>query len=242
MPDFVEASPMATNDPIPLFLSDHTEEHEQPDIGKNRAVLSSRILKTSLLVVTAAAIVFAILSVGNPLVLFQNGTASLVATSAPQDGTGQSMPIIQSTADAQALPPTASEAPTGDEIAAAFKTADQSQTEIRQPPTEALLNQFQAWAAEEDARAQVRPVQPVQDAQAQVVQNARAQVRPVQKQRQVRPVQNARAKVVKNARARVRREQNARVQVRPVQNTQTQVQPVQNAQPPWLLQSLGWMN
>jgi hypothetical protein len=255
MPDFalsVEASPMATNDLIPRFLSDHTEEPE-PGIGKawDRAAISSRILKTSILVVTAAAIVFAVLSVGNPLVLFVNATASLVATSAPQDGTGQSMPIIQSNAGAQALPPTASEAPTGDEIAAAFKTAYESQTEIREPPADALFKQFQAWAAEQDAGAQVRPVQPVQDAQAQVVQHARAQVRSVQKQRQVRPMQdarvkvrpaqNARAKVVKNARAQVRLKQNARAPVQPVQNARAEVQPVQNAQAPWpwLVQSTG---
>src|SRR5450755_1367953 len=101
------------NNLIPLFLSDHTEEPEQPVIGKawHRAAISSRILKTSILVVTAAAIVFAIRLVGNPLVLFTNAPASLVATSAPQDGAGQSMPIGQSTADVQALPPTASEAP-----------------------------------------------------------------------------------------------------------------------------------
>jgi hypothetical protein len=163
------------------------------------------ILKTSILVVVAAAIVFAILSVGNPLVLFVNATASRFATSAPQDGTGQSMPIVQSTAGAQALPPPASEAPTGNEIAAAFKTAHDSQTEIRQPPAEALLNQFQAWAAEEDARAQDRPVQ-----------DTRARV--VQKPRLVRPVQNARraeVRPVKNARAKMRREQNARAQARP---------------------------
>ena len=174
---------MATNDLIPLFLSDHTEEPEQPGIGKawDRAVSSSRILKTGILVVTATAIGIAILSLGNPLVLFVNATASRFATSAPQDGTGQSMPIVQSTTGAQALPPTASEAPTGNEIAAAFKTAYDSQTEIRQPPAEALLNQFQAWAAEEDA--QVVPVQPVQDAQP---------VRPMQKHRRVRHVQNAR--------------------------------------------------
>jgi hypothetical protein len=42
---------MATNDPIPFFLSDHTEEHEQPVIENDRAVLSSRLLKTSILVV-----------------------------------------------------------------------------------------------------------------------------------------------------------------------------------------------
>jgi hypothetical protein len=254
MPNFafsVEASPMANN-LIPLFLSDHTEEPEQPVIGKarHRAAISSRILKTSILVVTAAAIVFAIQSVGNPLVRFTNATASLVGTSVPQDG-AQSTPTIQSTADAQALPLTARETPTGAEIAAAFNSAYQSQTENPQPPAEAVFKQFQAWAAEEDAPAQVRPVQPVQDAQPQVqdaqaqVVNAPAEVRPVKNARaHVRSEHNARAKVrsLKNARAQMRREQNARVQVRPVQNTQAQTQPVQNAQPPWLLQSLGGHN
>jgi len=246
MPDFVfsmEASPMATNDTIPFFLSDHTEEPEQPVIGKawDIAAISSRILKTSILVITAAAIVFAIRLVGNPLALFTNATASLVATSSPQDGTGQSMPIIQSTVGVQALSPTAREAPTGDEIAAAFNGAYQSQTENPQPPAEALFEQYQAWADEEDARTQVRPVQPVQDAQpqvqddqTQVVQNARAQVRPVQKHRHVKPVHNTRAEI--------RPEHNARAQMRREQNTQAQVQPVQNAQPPGLLQSLGLMN
>jgi hypothetical protein len=233
MPDFafsMEASPMATNNLIPLFLSDHTEEPEQPVIGKawHRAAISSRILKTSILVVTAAAIVFAIRLVGNPLVLFTNTTASLVATSAPQDG-AQSMPTIQSTADAPALPPTASEAPTGEEIAAASNIAYQSHTENPQPAADGLFKEYQAWAAEEDARTQVRPVQ----TQVRPVQNARAEVG---------PARTARAKVVKNARAQVRREQNVRVQVRPVQNTQAQAQPVQNAQPPWRLQSLGGHN
>ena len=229
---------MATNDPIPLFLSDHTEE-PQPLIGKawDIAAISSRILKTSILVLTAAALVFAIRLVGNPLVLFTNATTSLVATSAPQDGTGQSMPIIQSTADTQPLPPTASEAPKGDEIAAALKTADQSQTDTRQPSAEAPLNQIQAWAAEDDARPQA---QPVQDAQSQVVQNAPEQVRPVQKQQQVRPVQ--RAKIVKNVRAKVVK--NARVQVRSEQNAQAQDQSVQNAQArkSRLVQSTGRLN
>ena len=220
---------MATNDLISLRLSVHAEEPQQVGILKawDRAVTASQIMKMSILVETTAGIVFAVLSVENPIVL-ANATASLVGTSAPQDGT-QSMPKIQSTADAPALLPTASEAPTGDEIAAALKTADQSQTDTRQPSPEAPLNQFQARAAEDDARPQVRPVQPVQDAQAQVVQNAPEQARPVQKQRQVRPVQNAGAKVVKNARAQLQRARN-RAQVRPEQNAQTQVRSVQNAQ------------
>jgi flagellar biosynthesis GTPase FlhF len=269
MPDFAlsaEASPMAMNDPIPLFLSDHTEQPEQPVIGKDRAVMSSRIVKTSILVVTAAAIVFAVLATGNPLVRFESAMASLFATSTPQDDTGQSMTIIQSTADAQALPPAASEAPTAGEIAVASKTADQGQAEIRQPPGDVLLNKFQAWAAEADARPQVQRaepvqaedappqverVQPVQDAQAPVAENARPQVRRVQKQRQIRPVQNARAKAVRNARAQMRREdartqagpaQNTQAQERSVQNAQPAARPVPDAQPAWLPQSLGWRN
>jgi hypothetical protein len=221
---------METNDPIPHFLSNPIEAREQAGSLQlwERAVLSSRILKTSILILTAAVIVFAILSTGNPLVLFENATASLFATSAPQDGTGQSMPIIQSTADTQPLP-TASEAPTDDEIAINLKTADQSQTDISQPSAEALLNQFQAWT--EDARAQVRPLQPVQDPQAHVVQMAPEQVRPVQ-----------RAKIVKNARARVVK--IARAQVRPERNAQAQDRSVQNAQAPRsrLVQSTGQLN
>src|SRR3981081_4474174 len=107
--------------PLPLFLSDNAEEPEQqPVVGKawDRAVL----------VVTAAAIVFAGLFGVNPLAIFATATASLVATSAPQDGTGQSMPSIQSTLGTEALPPTPQERPTGDEIAAAINNAYQSRT------------------------------------------------------------------------------------------------------------------
>jgi len=43
--------------PLPVFLSQHADVPEQPGIGIawDRAVISSRILKTSILVVTAAA-------------------------------------------------------------------------------------------------------------------------------------------------------------------------------------------
>jgi hypothetical protein len=229
------------NHPLPLFLS---EERGQPDIGNawDRAIISSRILKTSILVVTATAI--AILTVENPVALFANVTASLFDTPAFQPGTGQSTPTIQSTADAQALPPTARDVPTRDEIAVAFGPANQSPTESNEPPAEDLLKQYQAWAAEEDVRAQVAPVHPVQDAPVQVVQDARPEVRPMQKHRHVRSVQNAREEIRprQNHRAKVRREQNARVQVPPVQDARAQDQSVQNAQAPSFLQSLGWRN
>jgi hypothetical protein len=223
----VGTSPMATNDLISLRLSVHAEEPQQVGILKawDRAVTASQIMKMSILVVTTAGIVFAVLSVENPIVL-ANATASLVGTSAPQDGT-QSMPKIQSTADAPALLPTASEAPTGDEIAAAFKTPNQSQTEISQPPAEALLKQFQAWAAEEETRDEITgAIEPADQSQTEISQPpAEAFLKQFQAwaaekdaRAEVRPVKNAREHVRSehNVRAKVRRVHNARVHVRPM--------------------------
>lgn len=233
--------------PFPVFLSERADESEQPDISItwDRAVIWSRIFKTSILVVTATAI--AILWVGNSAALFANVTASLVDISAFQD---KSAPTIRSTTSAEALPPAARDAPRRDEIAPADKPADQSRTEVSEPPVEVLLKKFQAWAADEDAqapvvqpiqdaRAQVGPVQPIQDAQERVVQNVPALVRPMQKHRHVRRLQNARAEIQpeRHSRAKVRRKQNARVQDRPEQDARAQEPPVPQA--PSFLQSIG---
>ena len=259
---------MATKDGFPpyhspLFLSEPGEKGEQPDIGKalNRAAISSRILKTSILAVTATAIGIAVLSVGNPVELVGNVTALWGDKSALQAGADPSASTTQSIASAQDLPSTR-DAPTRDEIATPIQPADQNQTEISQPPTEALFKQFQAWAAEEDTRAQVEPkppvqqeapVQPLQTAPVQVVQDVPAQqvvqdapapVHSRKKHRRLRSVQNARAEIrpQRNHRARVREEQAARVQVPPVPDVRAPEQPAQNAQTPWLLQSFGWRN
>jgi hypothetical protein len=219
------------------------DEPEQQDIGKawDRAVISSRVLWASILVATATAIGIAVLSVGNPATLFADVTASLVDKSAPPPGTDQSTPTIQSTADAQALPPTAKDAPTRDEIAAAPEPAGQSQTENNEPSSEALFRQFQVWVAEEGTRAEVKPVQA---APAPVAENAPAPVRPMQKHRRARSVQNARAEIrhVRKPRANVPREQNAQAQVPPVTDARARDQSVQNAPAPSLLQSFGWRN
>src|SRR6202035_1604688 len=234
-------------------------------------VIWSRVLKTSILVITAAVIAF--LLVGSRVAFFANITALLVDISAFRPGTDQSTPTIQSTADAQPLlpiakdappvnpsanpeaaapsddttalrppppgSPTATDAPTRNEIAAASEPTNQSQTGNRQPSADALFKQFQAWVAEQDPRAQVGPVQPAQDAPAQVLQDARPQVRHLKKHRQVRPVQNARTEVrpERDPRAKVRR-----VQVPPVQDARAQDQSVQNAPAPSFLQSLGLGN
>ena len=252
---------MATKDGFqsdrpPIFLSGHAEETEQPDIGKawDIATISSRILKTSIVAVTVTAIGIAILSIGNPVALVANVTDWWVDKPAPQPGADPSTSTIQSIASTQDLTPTTTEAPTRDEVAVAVAPADQSQAEVRQlitetqpltetqPVTEALFKQFQAWAAEEETRAQAKPAQPAQAAPVQVAQVAQAQVRPVKKHRRVQSVRNARAEIrsQRNHRARVREEQDARVP--PVADPRAQDQSMQNAQPPSLLQSLGLRN
>jgi hypothetical protein len=165
----------------PLFLSNHAKP-EHRHIGKAWVGIISSLA-------TAAVIVFAVLLVRNPPVLFANATASRVSTSAPRDVSGQSMPTIQSTAAAPALSPTAREATAGDEMLSAFKAAFENKTKVDQPTSEAMFNQFQAWAAKEDAQAPVRPPQPVQDARVQVVQKVRAQ--PLPKPRLVQAKQTA---------------------------------------------------
>src|SRR2546421_388291 len=134
---------------LPLLLAD---EPEQQGAGKprDRAVMWSRVLKASILVAT-----FGVMILG--LTLFADVTASLVDKSALQPGTDQPTPINQSTADAaEALQPTPKDAATSDEIAGTSESAGQK-TENSEPP------QFQVWAAEKNAQAQVGPAQSVQD-------------------------------------------------------------------------------
>ncbi|MGH6741301.1 MAG: hypothetical protein ACREDY_20155 [Bradyrhizobium sp.] len=244
--------------PLPLVLADQIE---QQGIGilRDRTVTPLRVFKTGVLVAIATATGIAALSVRDPVALFADVTASLVGNSGLQPGTDQSTPTIQSTADApalvqpaaeaQALPPTAQDAPTRDEIAAS-EPAAKDETEKSEPSSDALFRQFQAWAVEKDAKAQDEPAQPVQDAPAQAVKTGPAQVaenprvshRFVQKHRHVLPVRDARAEMRTQNRRQVRRAQNARVERPPVDDARAQVQPVQNAQAPSFLPSFGLRN
>jgi TPR repeat protein len=129
----------APDDPMPLFLSDPPEATEAPRAGEIRvgASTTSRILKLCTMTAAAAAIAFGIMSVDNPLALFANAKASLPGISA-QPGT-PSISTVRTVAVVPVLPANAgaAAAPTRDEIAAALRTARQSQPEIRQPPAAA---------------------------------------------------------------------------------------------------------
>ena len=148
-----------------------------------RKIASSEAFRKTVLVFAAAAVVFAVVSVGNEI-LFASVTASEVSTPAPRDGSGRSTPAIQSTASAEALPRTTP----GDELLAAFKSALENNAEVDQPKAKALLNQFQAWAVEEDAQAPARPPRPVQDVRTQIVQPP-----PLPKRRPIQAERTARA-------------------------------------------------
>ena len=151
------------NDPIPLFLSGPAEKTELSGVRK---VVSSEVFRKAALVFAAVAIVVAVVSVWNAI-LFASVTASQVSPPAPRDGSGHSTPAIQSTASAEAVPGSQ----LGDELAAALKSALENKAEAERARAEALFNQFQAWAAEEDAQALPGPQQPVQDVRTDIVQS-----------------------------------------------------------------------
>jgi hypothetical protein len=152
--------------PLPLFLADRPER-QSIGKGRDRAVISSRVFKASISLAAATATGIAVLSVGDRTgTLFVDLTASLVDNSGLQPGAYQPESIVQSTADAQAFPPTATDAPPSDEIAVS-EPAAKVQAEKSEPSSEVLFRQFQAWVAEQDAKANVGPVQPAQGAPAQ---------------------------------------------------------------------------
>ena len=163
-----------------------------------------------------------VLSVGNhPGTPFADVTASLVDnlglqpdTDQPKSTNQSTAALIQSAADAQALPPTAKDAPPRDEIAAS-ELAGKDQAEKSEPSSEVLFRQFQAWVAAQYA-ARV-----AQNAPARFAENAPVPHRLMQKHRHVLPIRDVRAEMrTQNYRNKGQRTQSARVDRRPVQDVQ----------------------
>jgi hypothetical protein len=257
-----EHHPMPTKDgfdpahPLPRFLADQAEQ----DIGNAldeaapaSGIFMSRTFKASILIVSATAIGIAVLAAGGPVAFLARGAASLVGNSSSRSTSAIQLAadapaLTPSTTDAQVLPPAIKDAPTSDGIAAS-EPAGKDRKETSKLPSE-TVRQFQAWAAEREAKARGEPVQPVQDAPAQAVQDAPAQVvqdapaqnapasasenvqasnRLVQKRRSLR---NARAEMrTQNLRKQVRRAERARAERPPEQDARAQDTSVQNAPP-----------
>lgn len=245
----------------PIFLSGHAEETAQPKIEKgwDVATISSRIFKASALAAAVTTIGVGALSFGNPVLLVTSVTDWWHDKPALQLEADTSASTIQTMADA----PATIDVPPREEIAAAAAPANQNQAEAVQRPadpvqvpaessqrpvavaqsqnensppvSEELFKQFQAWAAEEEARAGS-----ARAARARVAQDT-PQTRPAKKHRRTHAVQNARAEVrpQRQQRARVRQEQDAGGQPPPAADPRAPDPAAQNAQPPSFFQSLG---
>jgi hypothetical protein len=233
-------------DPLPLFLSGEPEPHAAAG-PQDRAVVRSRVLVASILVVAGTAIGIGILPTGNSVRLFADVMASMMDKSALQPGTDQWRSPIQSSELAEDLLSSAKDAPTRDEIAAALKSAHQHQIENETGEHEALFREFQAWAAAKDAQGTVGLAQPVQDAPgvlvqdgpAQVAENARAPLQPMKKNSHKERSARAEIRALRHAlRKKVRSEQTAGG----AKTAQAQEQSVENAQAPSFLQMFGWRN
>jgi hypothetical protein len=124
------------DDPAPLFLSSQIEQSRAPVRGKNRdrVAFSSLTIKAGALLALAAVIVFSVMSVENPLAVFENTKASLLGLTVGASNASPSTPTIQAAVDIRTSPVSLREAPTRDEIAAAFRAAHQSQPDIRSAP------------------------------------------------------------------------------------------------------------
>ena len=160
-PAYGSAPPMATEDyslpeePMPLFLSGDPDEPRRRGFGsggdriQETASVWPRIFKAGILATTAAAIAFAVVSVGNPLALFADAKASLPSAAAdqadaapksnpppaavaPLTGATAPTPVLASNAEVRAVPPAAKV--TRDDIALALRAAQQSQMQTEQLP------------------------------------------------------------------------------------------------------------
>ena len=106
------------------------------------------------------------------------------------------------------------------------------------------MEQFQAWAAKQDAEAQFAkaeaPVQPAEAAPVQIARDEPAPEEPVQRHGTTSSLRNARAEMphVQKPRAKIRRTELR--QATPIQDALAVQQPVQNAQQSSFMQSFGW--
>ncbi len=163
--------------PMPLFLADNGRELRRRGFGTGgqqnlnlaREAVWPRIFKVGIAAASAAAITFAILSVGNPLALFENAKALLPGAVADQSGAAQNVNPQPSTAAqlASASPPTAVSPSTAAVVSASSQTARVTRDDIALALKAAQQNQVQVPPSQ--VQVQPNPVQ-VQPSQVQADQ------------------------------------------------------------------------
>ena len=247
--------------PLPSFLAPRAEyepdayehegyeleEYEQQSGFERELRDTSGLLKASIftLVVAVSGIALA-LTLGHPVRVMADATASLSDNqSAPGTRSAADTPPVQSSADARPSAPAPGAALSHEDLTALAELTNQVRPENSETSPGALLEQFQAWAAKQDAQAQA-PVlaeeaqPPVQAAPVQIARDEPAPEEPLQRHRTVSSLRNARAEMphVQKPKAKIRRAASRQ----PIQDARALQQPVQNAnaQQPSFLQGLGW--
>ena len=196
---------------LPIFLSNDGDEAAQQG--------SSRMRIAGVVILATLALGGAVLALGHRATLA--AVSSLfVGASAPEPNTDRAAPPLQSSADAQAAPPAAGEAPPDQPTTATAEPAtadpsstapaDQQQTEARdKAASDALFAQFQAWAQKQNGAPEPQQDQAQQDrsqqSAAQVLQDA-----PALPRQSVESTQSDPARVDQAAAAPVRAAQKRR--------------------------------
>jgi hypothetical protein len=243
----------APDHPLPVFLSRGTEAYEEP-----RG--SSWPLKAGLFVVAAIVVGAAMtLSFGYPKNIFADTSQadSPAAQVAPDQSAAPTTPADQSTDDAAQAAASAPGSATGsvpnrDEVADTSSPAPaiESPAETQEPPSGALLKQFQSWAATQDAQrqaglpqnspTQAEPIRPIQDAPAQVepvrpiVQDAATQADPAQgaQDAATEPQDNPAPTRAARKHRKPAAVQNARAEIKPAKRARAGIRQDADARPP----------
>ncbi|HZR89911.1 MAG TPA: hypothetical protein VFB02_24165 [Bradyrhizobium sp.] len=245
--------------PLPSFLAPRAAEHEydeygydeyeQPSTFERELRDTSGLIRASIITVAVAVsgIVLAV-TLGHPVRVLADATASLsdkqgsLGTRSAADA-----PPVQSSADARSSAPAAGAALTHEQLAALAELSNQARPGNNETSSGALLEQFQAWAARQDAQRQEQAeadesVRPAEAAPVQIARDQPTPEEPAQRHGTTSSLRNARAEMphVQKPRTKSQHKQAARRQAAPIQDALALQQPLQNAEQPSFMQSFGW--
>jgi hypothetical protein len=224
-----------------------------------------RVLRKTVLALTATVIGTAALALEDPVAPLADFSASLIdALSLTSD---QASAPVQPAVVALASRPADSGVTARIATAAASEADAPHRTETDESTSDGLLKQFLAWSHDQEVQEQLeaqqlqaqqlqmqasaQPAGPaksteaLQDVSTRIMQPEPPPIRVAQKpQRSARTLRNARAEVQtsRQSRARIAPVHQAPPVVRSVENVHAQDAPAESAGPPSLLQVLGWRN
>jgi hypothetical protein len=245
---------------LPLFLSNPVE-------GTERLGMPA-MLRVVIVFMAATMLGLGVVAMAGPATRLAAATAAWIGLSTPRGDDHRPGSAWASTVDTQA-PSAPKDTLSFRDAAVASEPAGAPTAEIARPSTADVLKQLQAWAADQDAKAQPAPVAPAQpepavsaqpepapaaepsqlaqsvpDTPVRVEARPPAPVRAAPKQRPARSFQNARAEIrpAREARPRISRAPRIAERRLPEEEARATETPPQPAEPPSLMQIFGLRN